>query len=508
MLSENSLSEEIQERSCRLKYFYLIDIDTLVQNIRTQMDEYKSGGEFHIFHRIFDAIYRSPDCHRYFKFLTSTRSFNYSTLQNKNFLSGCHYVFQIILRNHCIQCGFDKALKQSKTMSIRISSKTDKNRTDPLSEQYDDTLAQKYNKHKKRFQTNFDNYSYYCLRHKYCLENTFEKNWEFPVVLKHDEPLARFLFTEYFVRTFDKNIGKRPSLNYYRRLYDELGNTKNGLSGKDSFIFNCSTEYMYGFSFFHSIFKLLNYIYGDKTEHPILTRSDFKISLKDLAGETTLDLISQVAKLPMTYNRYFFLQYILYCLISAEKLENNIVSSSQYSAFGKIPDTPPPKFQLILDGLSRAGYFIQNLNYIVLPLLEDLWDVITSHFPEIDLQTYEQYIVSNADIMTFDFSSYEIQDFEEIQPFSLQESREKFYKKLRKSTSEAVNFEQLDSHSKTPAIKLLHNYLSHSRIDTSSKDTTEFIFRNKGENNSFSKSLKSEHLNVLFEFVKKLPTHE
>ncbi|MBA2214172.1 hypothetical protein [Sellimonas intestinalis] len=505
MYSSDHLTEELLERTWKLKYFYLVDIDTLIQNIKVYINEHKNDTGFHIFHGIFDTLYRFPECNSYFQFLTSPRSFNFSTSQNNQFLFGCQDVLQFLLRNHCILYGFDQLLNQTDSDEIRISSKSDKGKTAPYANP--NNLAQNYNKYKKRFQQKSDNYSYYFLKRKYCLENPLKKDFGFPTVLKHNEHLARFIFTNPSIPTFDKHIGQTRSLKYYSDLYNEIMLTRQFLSEMDSFIFNYSTEYLYGFYFFRSVFKLLDFIYGPKTGHLILENSDFKISLKELAGDITLNLISQVARLPITYNRYFLLQYILYHLISSEKLERDIRPRNKHALFAQIPSVPSSNFQLILDGLSRAGYYIQNLNYILFPFLEDLWYVITNHFPEIDLQTYEQYITSNSDILTFDFSSCKIQDFEEIHQVCKEETKEKFYKKLRENPDSFPNALSMpDSAAKAPAIKLLADYLAPSRIDDTPKDITELLFQTQNNFDSQTKFLKSEHLNALFEFTKQMPT--
>lgn len=505
MYSNNHSTKELLERTWKLKYFYLVDIDTLIQNIEVYINEHKNDTGFHIFHCIFDTLYRFPECNSYFQFLTSPRSFNFSTSQNNQFLFGCHDVLQFLLRNHCILYGFDQLLNQTDSDEIRISGKSDKEKTAPYADP--DNISQNYNRHKKRFQRRPDNYSFYFLKRKYCLENSSQKDFGFPTVLKHNEHLARFIFTTPFISTFDKNIGAKRSLRYYRDLYEEVMKTHQVLSTRDSFIFDYSAEYLYGFSFFHSVFSLLDFIYGPKTEHPILESPDFKISLKDLAGDITLNLISQVARLPIRYNRYFFLQYILYHLISGEKLERDILPRNKHALFAQIPSVPSSNFQLILDGLSRAGYYVQNLNYILFPFLEDLWYVITNHFLEIDLQTYEQYITSNSDILTFDFSSCKIQDFEEIHQICKEETKEKFYKKLRENPYSFPNdLSMPDSAAKAPAIKLLADYLALSRIDDTPKDIAEILFQAQNNFDSQTKFLKSEHLNALFEFTKQMPT--
>ena len=239
-------------------------------------------------------------------------------------------------------------------------------------------------------------------------------------------------------------------------------------------------------------------------KHHILYHPKFRIMLENLSGDPTLDLISQVASLPMVYNRYFFLQYILYNIISSEKLEQDILPLGKHSLFEQLPGAPASNFYLIEDGLSRAGNYIQRMHYIVLPLLEDLWSVITHELPEINLQTYEEYIHSNSDILSFDFSSYKIHDCEEIENFSLQENKKTFYTKLREKAPNPfpkINT-LLDSVSKPHAVKLLNNYLTYSRIDNIPKDTAEQLFVSSSDGTS--KSLKAQHTDMLSDFAKKI----
>ena len=537
MNRNNNLNSDLIDRKYKLKYYYWIDIDSLIENIRYQINRQKGATDFHIFHCIFKALYHSPDCSHYFNFLTSESSFNFSTLRNKKFLAGCHYIFETILENHCILYGFYQTLHQNPGQKIRISAKTTKERKEKSFGQYDNTLAQNYNKYKLRFQKFSENYSYQYLKEHY----SFSETTGFPVAFEYNEPLARFLFTQFSIRTFDANVGKPSSLKYYQTLFCEIKRFQNGWKDKNndycgncfgeickcsrknaqklpqiaSLTFEYSIEYLYGFSFFRSVFELWNYIYNKAAytsnspkstckKHHILYHPEFRIMLENLSGDPTLDLISQVASLPMVYNRYFFLQYILYNIVSSEKLERDILPLGKHSLFEQLPGAPASNFYLIEDGLSRAGNYIQRMHYIVLPLLEDLWSVITHELSEINLQTYEQYISSNSDILSFDFSSYEIHDFEEIENFSLQENKKTFYTKLREKASKSFPKIDtlLDSVSKPHAVKLLNNYLTYSRIDNIPKDTTEQLFVSSSDGTS--KSLKAQHTDMLSDFAKKI----
>ena len=537
MTLDNVSNLNLVDRKYKLKYYYWIDLDGLIENIRHQLNRKKGETGFHIFHCIFNAIYRSPDCSRYFKFLTSESSFNFSAIRNKKFLSGCHYIFETILENHCILYGFYQTLRQNPGREIRISAKTAKEREEEPIGQYDNTLAQNYNKYKHRFQKYCGSYSYQYLKNRHCLSETTE----FPVAFEYNEPVARFLFTQPTIRTFDANIGKPSSLKYYQTLFCEIKRFQNGWKDKnndycrncfgeickcsrkntqklpqvDSLTFEYSTEYLYGFSFFRSVFELLTYIYNKVAytsnspkstckKHPILYHPEFRIMLENLSGDPTLDLISQVASLPIVYNRYFFLQYILYNIISSEKLERDISPLSRRALFEHLPGTPSSNFYLIEDGLFRAGEYVQRIHYLVLPLLEDLWSVITHELPEINLQTYEEYIDTNTDILSFDFSSYKMHDFEEIEKFSLEENKKTFYAKLKGTDSNPFSrFDHLlQSFSKPHAVKLLNNYLAYSRIDNAPKDTAEQLF--VSSNDSTSKFLKAQHTDMLSDFAKKI----
>ncbi len=480
----------------KLKYYYLIDIDSLINDIRSRVNNQKNMTDFNIFHCVFRAIYHSTDCWRYFAFLTSKESFNISESPESEYSSGCAYIFETIFENHCILYGYHNALRQNPGPKIRISASTER-----LFEQDEYTLAQNYNKYKHRFQKLSKNYSYQYLKEHY----SFSETTGFPSAFEYNEPVARFLFTQSIIRTFDANIEKPYLLKHYQSLFNNIDSFKTSRKNAP-FTFDYSMEYLYGFSFFRPTFKLLNYVYGKDTykKHPILYQDNFRIKLENLAGEPTLDLISQVASLPMVYNRYFFLQYILYKIVSSEKLERDILSPSKYALFEHLPDTPASNFYLIEDGLFRAGEYIQRIHYLVLPLLEDLWSVITHELPEINLQTYEEYISSYSDILSFDFSSYEIHDFEEIKSFSLQENKNTFYTKLRTKASKPFPEIDtlLDSVSKPHAVKLLKKYLTYSRIDSTPKDTAEQLFVSSSD--STSKSLKAQHKDILSDFAKKI----
>lgn len=503
-----NFQENLIERKNRLKYFYLIDIDSLGQNIRTGISKLEGKHTFNKFEYIFDMIYRS-ECNRYFKFLIAKQSFNFSLPRSDSFLSSSAYIFQIILRNHCILYGFNEALNRENKTPIQISNKLDAQNkrgyysTSPLNN-FGTLTPQDYYKYKKRFQKHEDNYSYYCLSTKYCIESPND----FPLVLKHNAPFARFLFTESLILTFDKNIGNYLSLKHYTELANlMLSVGKKNLSDRDSLIFDYSAENIYGFSFFHAVFKLLNCIYGETNENPSFINSDFKITPADLMGKVTLDLISQTARLPMVYNKYFFLQYALYNILSSEKLERHTLSLNRHPLFKQITETPSSKPQLILDGLSRAIYYMQNIHYILLPFLEDLWSVITLDFLNMTLSDYMEYIDSNPEYLTFDFSSYDTFDYEEISRFILEESKEHIRKKIEKdSKNPPKKAYNLNPEAKPAAVTLLKDFLSSSRIDSMSRNTIDQLLNNSADRKTPIKYLKSKQLETFFDFVSRLPS--
>lgn len=139
------------------------------------------------------------------------------------------------------------------------------------------------------------------------------------------------------------------------------------------------------------------------------------MSLKDLEGQITLNLIQQTAQLPVIYNRSVFLEHAISSVLASKFLNSQDYQENCRSLFSTTSRKPSSKISLLSTGQMHMESYLQKLKHVALPLLEDLWDVITYKLndntlytgsPCINMETYRTYIQKNYAAMSADYTWY------------------------------------------------------------------------------------------------------
>ncbi len=415
----------LSEKDARLRYFYLQDTEALTQNIAEKWVAKTHSSPMHIFDIIYSEIKKT--CEPYSRFVTSGNSFNNPEKYDEA-LTSITFFHHEILKNHCILHGFFNAVNEAgaKEKEIKISSANDyilkqgyfkTNHFDKKTFNKDVTesgeaIAQKYNQHKRRFNSNLFFRSYSILKKYDCGSDNFINTQ------RHNGNWSCFIYTNPKVYTLDKNIKehKAAPLNHYSALLDEciLWGKGNNLSSEDRVLFEHKMESLYGFSFSIYAAQLFARMYVSPSHKDTIT-------LKSLEGDTMRNLIQETAQIPILYNRSFFLEYAIRSVLASKYLRTHEFQHSPNALFSHTPDVPISKDLLVLSGLNDIIVYLKKLKFLV-PLLEDLWDVITDKLNRtldipINLDVYRSYIHSNYSRMAQNYSRF-LNDEQALQQFN------------------------------------------------------------------------------------------
>lgn len=449
---------DVTEKDARLRYFYLIDTDSLAQKIGVQLKPTEAPNI--LFDSIFEQMKQS--CERYLNFIWSPNSFNNSSKPDIY----SHPILQIVLKHHCILHGFLSAVEKDSQNRERIKISGAKDamlhcgyfytnfyKENPISApnnysiETDNQLSQRYNQYKKRFNNYSDSYSYDIL-----ISRCKDFCNDFPNVSRYEGSWACFIYTMPEVLTLNRTIGNfqnpqpkahgkynKSLIKYYNNLFScyKEWYYHNNLTLEDKILFESAMEPIYGFRFF---------FYASKLIHKIHTASihDTDLTYKDLEGTAMLQLILQAAQLPIIYNRSVFLEHAIRSVLSSKFLKSQNYQESSRSLFTRLSKKAVPKELLSLSGMEHIRIYLQRLKYVVLPLLEDIWDVIiyklnhNSSFKDkfcINIDTYRSYLTENYMAIASDYSWYFEKDKEEqMSEFS----QDNFYEKLTSANIETI----------------------------------------------------------------------
>lgn len=449
---------DITEKDARLRYFYLIDTNSLAQKVSDKLEPTADPKT------LFDLIFRQMEqsCERYLNFVWSPNSFNNSGKPDIY----SNPILRIVLKHHCILHGFLSAVeKDSQNRDcIKISGAKDtmlhcgyfytnfyREKPTYMPDNYNveaiDSLPQVYNQYKNRFNKYSDSYSYKILIN-HCQD--FCNN--FPNVSRYEGSWACFIYTMPEVLTLNRTIGnfqnpqsKTPGkynkslIKYYNNLFScyKKWYYQNNLTLEDKILFESAMEPIYGFRFF---------FYASKLIHKIHTAPihDTDLTYKDLEGTAMLKLILQAAQLPIIYNRSVFLEHAIRSVLSSQFLKSQNYQESSCILFTRLSKKAVPKELLSLSGMEHIRIYLQKLTYVALPLLEDIWDVIIYKLNHnssskdkfcINIDTYRSYLTENYMAIASDYSWYFEKDSEEQMSEFSQDS---FYEKLTSANIETI----------------------------------------------------------------------
>lgn len=417
--------ENIDEQKMRLKYFYHIDPETIIRNIKndTQFQGTQVSCEkYSMLHLIFKHIVDASK--HYTQFILSnngicpfvffdgtinTNSPNHKSIKNAWYLSG------ISLFNHCILHSFQKTLIEDNIIkgTVHISAATEPYIKRGAISSYSvhskqekmelETSHQTYTLHYTNYQNRIGKYSYTQLQS--LNKNTSSKLVE---IEKFISTPALYLFLGHNVKIFDNNLEKKSCDNFklmklYAQLCIEANNWKEQLSlPADKVLFDTVIEPIYDFTYNSYLFKL----FKEELSHPTQP-----ISLKNLFGETFTNILKDYSTtMPMTYNKSIFLKYALEALSISTSLESSFPP----------PDTPSigtisgirekNNINFAFRSLQLLSDYYLTLHYITLPVIEDLWDVLTAEL-SIKYSDYFAFIEQYHHVITADYTELSDCDF-------------------------------------------------------------------------------------------------
>lgn len=422
-------SNKLQEKHYRLKYLYFIDSDQVIRNIQNS-DVYKKWIEqdsedcSELFYLIFSEIIRASK--RYSEYILQSGSSFCIPFFNEDFGNKEIPTLQILstvsLFHHCILHGFldsidlkqvtdSKSKFSTPNEYIRLSGATDHDirngyfrslsSVNDKKHSADNNIFQYYNIRYREFFKHTEYYSYKLL---HSLDNgTSEKILHLP---KHKSNPALFLLTEPHTNVMNKNL-QNPRINSivflknYSKLLESASVWQQNLASLDYILFDSCIEYAYGFRLFSYISTLLDAMYNQSPEN------DNK--LRYLKSEGFWEIIKKhIITLPVIYNRSVILKNVCRSVISTENVDSRYPSSPKTRQLGTpLSSNKQPQDLHSAKSLELIGKYFRMLHFITIPILEDLWDILTNKLvPTITNlnRIYAFYIEKHFEFITYDYS--------------------------------------------------------------------------------------------------------
>ena len=223
--------------------------------------------------------------------------------------------------------------------------------------------------------------------------------------LSYLAPASFFLFTEDVCTKFSYSLMNNTNiLDKYYNLAEKYYEHKEAYdSPVDRLIFEAEAEAIWGFSFFMSICSDIEDIHN----MPLSAEKN----LKDLEGQLFINIISQVASLPLFFDKKLFYKYICHAFLSKN------IDNSYFEEYAKDVATmihnPHSKFQQVSTGLELMHNFLRILSSSSIPMLYSLWKVVIHELIEKGLFTepeirdvYQDYLTANYSVVTYDYGQF------------------------------------------------------------------------------------------------------
>lgn len=458
-LDSNSVVESLEQEALKLKYFYRINPYAIADSF-SNSEAAKTTDHFSndIVSALFEHCFNSLG--HYTSFLSVLAADDTNSMFGEcslyNDFAYRRYILQIALYHHCLITGYLRLMHRknlsdtarSKTLSSpTLSSAYDivlrsgyyqkNNISTPRTilknfaikqhhslEEYDGypssdenkTCAQRWNQYYKSHKASLEKNSgklYIELLGKYI---RFSEDYRSTPVSGLHANWIYFLFTESraksFVRPSSANFNYDAYIKKYNVLFSLICDRVHQMSNNmNKLIFRTNAESCYGFFTMSYLTRLQEelYPYTDNASNP----------LQPLTGQSLQNITHQMLSMPNIFSRHLFLDYALYCY---KKIDNK---QKTFSENYLQPD--PSTFGILLnkkrlfenstviadDNLNLISHYIQLLSHITIPLLEDLWDVIFTHYFEQakhsdncpDLEAiYVRLLSENYNLITFDFA--------------------------------------------------------------------------------------------------------
>lgn len=424
------MKKTIEEKYYKIKYFYQIDIDKLCAKVK-EKHNIKSDitGPFI---NIFEEVVTGS--HLYSQYILSDSTlpflsfFNFTSKDESvcSVHQTLYTLCRISLFHHCILNGFESLLLSSVLKYPDISEKysTDSNiflcgatdydiqrglfacrySKDKHTAEKPSTLYQKYHSiYYRRYHDYPNGFSHNLLPNTLLKQRTSKKRVlnQLSVPTYQSNPLL-FIFKTSIVKYLDTYLSnpkttKRTLINIYEDFCSEAETwKKNTLANKyDSILFDITLEPFYHINFLKDAKCFFQNLNSNSPYYPLF-------------GKTFLDIIQDfLMSLPITYNSFIFLEYACHAAIHSHNLhEASYPPIASASVLGqRLSSYLQASDQFILSALQQIGNFFRMFKYCTLPIIEDLWDIITSkeYGINLSLPSYLDFFDKNYTFMTADY---------------------------------------------------------------------------------------------------------
>lgn len=537
--------ESLEEKYYKIKYFYHIDIDKLCTKLKEKKNIKSDITAFFV--NIFEEVVTGSQL--YSQYLLSDSAlpflsfFNFTSKDES--VCSVHQTLvnlcRISLFHHCVLNGLETLLISSKLEYPNISKTYSTNgniflcgATDYdiqrglFAAQYlkekrtipkEQTIYQNYNSiYYKRYHNNPDGFSHTLLSNTLLKEKASKKtsSGQLSVPTYQSNPLL-FLFKNSNVRCLDKSLSnpkttKRTLINTYKGICSDAESWKMDMlkNNCDSILFDTTLEPYYHFNFL----KDAEYFFQDLDEN-----SPYYL----LSGKAFLNIIQDfLMSLPITYNRFIFLEYACHAAIYSHNLNEASYPPIPDSALGqRLSAYIQADDQHIITALRQIGNFLRMLKYCTLPILEDLWDILTSekYGIALTLSTYLHFFDQNYTFMTADYYYFSKKnlDFNYIWKNQLSPAKYNFYTSYQALSFNVDNMNVQEQEQQKRKKRKTYNDSFYSLVRnisnpslTEHKGIDNIILSQSSEyNNKTAYSTEydlfnKQHLNIIFDFTRKI----
>ena len=401
-LCNKSLSNT--ELKYKLKYSNLIDIEPIVSKLKNsteysllnEKDSIDMQSIDTLFHTIFSLIFKEASIYvNYFDEPMPKQFFGFPACDkndDKTFYKTCsEYLVKIKegLLTSCITNGLINTLAcstQGNTHSTLSAKYHNYNSTGFFADttynyskhklDASSKLPQVYNSTYKRLHNTKENYYTTHLLDNICIQNENNNFLNVPIYIKN---IALFLLNDTSCSKVSKSILSNSTSNTlltnYNLLYESCANENGQYNTEDQFLFTTFMEYYFGFSSIKHIENLLEQI--KTNNYNIIQNGNLKAS--DLFKSNLPSLLSLVLNCPALAARDTLLDYATFMLTNTRDFDNRYFNTDVRNAiyFSSEDNTINPDI-LIPQAQKNFKDFFAILNNYTIPLLNDLWYIITT----------------------------------------------------------------------------------------------------------------------------------
>lgn len=483
--------ENIEEQDKILKYFYLVDSDSIVKELESKFSINAGSNSITeaFLHTVFENIFTSSSLYNDYlnpdlffasaffgepgRKLSGDVQSDPLLIPYSNNLRCLLTFLKLSLRNYCITQGFFYSLYQSrfpkdgakKEATRSLSAKNDlflkpgyfENPDGKNNGTEEAQSAQFYNSKFKSFKNLGDsNFLERILKDCHCNidSSTLDKSKEklstiieVPLIYKH---WIYFIFHNDNVKNISRNLTKKSLnvlLNHYKNLFTDFQNSEATFEQKcDRFIFHTLSEYYFGFSTINYADTLLKQVQNPSKEHEYL---------KWYSGEILDNILAQLSHCPMPYTRHLFLSYAFAALRYNEDVKCDYLSLHANEAFRFFTVGTASSVEISsAKGLELIPQYFNTLNNITLPILSSLWNIVMNKLiPTNDLlmNYYKTYIESHYELLTSNFSSFLENEIEEMRDCCFKKGYGSCMNNIDTSSFLGVLMEKLRNDNGTPS---------------------------------------------------------